>query len=192
MPDSIPAPSFPRQDEIDQVQVFCETAADAGWHTRRLTSRPDGDALIGALLDAHEIRTAVITSEPEAEAMGEVLAAAGVSVAPFASVEQAAAADLGVTGARYGVAATGSVVVDTDRAGSRSVSLVPPVHLAVVSASDVVATPSDVWGQLVGTEPAEMPSQIVWITGPSRSGDIEFTLTVGVHGPRAVWLAVLG
>jgi L-lactate dehydrogenase complex protein LldG len=88
------------------------------------------------------------------------------------------------------VAATGTVVLSSARAGGRSAALVPPVHLALVRAADVVATPADIWRCLPERFPEGLPSQLVFASGPSRSADIEFTLTVGVHGPKAVWMAI--
>jgi L-lactate dehydrogenase complex protein LldG len=123
--------------------------------------------------------------------LGPCLDALGVAIQPGQQPAAAAAADLGITGAVYGLAATGSVVVAADRAGGRSVSLLPPVHLAVVEASRVVDSASEVWRRLPERFPDGLPSQLVFISGPSRSADIEFTLTVGVHGPKRVWLALL-
>ena len=91
-------------------------------------------------------------------------------------------ADLGVTSAIAAVAATGSVVVDAAAAGGRGASLLPTVHLCVVPRARLVATPSDVLRR--GAMP--LPSNRVLVTGPSRTGDIEQIITLGVHGPTAV------
>ena len=86
------------------------------------------------------------------------------------------------------VALTGSIVVDAGRAGGRTVSLLPPLHVAFVRADAIVATPGDLWRAL---EDGPMPSNLVQITGPSRSADIELVITLGVHGPQALWVGVL-
>jgi len=94
-------------------------------------------------------------------------------------------ADLGVTSAVAAVAATGSIVVSSAAARGRTASLLPRVHLCVVPVDRLVATPAEV---LRGrTHP---PSNLVFITGPSRTGDIEQVMTLGVHGPTAVHVIV--
>jgi L-lactate dehydrogenase complex protein LldG len=123
-------------------------------------------------------------------AAATLLAAAGVEVLPFDGLASSARADLGVTGAAYAIAATGSVVLAAGAAGGRSAALVPPVHLALVDAATVVATPADLWRRLPERFPDGLPSQLVFASGPSRSADIEFTLTVGVHGPKVAWMAI--
>ena len=65
------------------------------------------------------------------------------------------------------------------------------MHLALVPASRILASPSALWRHLPERFPDGLPSQLVFITGPSRSADIEFTLTVGVHGPKVVWVVIL-
>ncbi|MGH9001503.1 MAG: LUD domain-containing protein, partial [Acidimicrobiia bacterium] len=66
------------------------------------------------------------------------------------------------------------------------VSLVPPAHICLVRASDVVEDLSEALGLL-----SSMPSAVAWISGPSRSADLEMTLTLGVHGPGSVDVVVI-
>jgi L-lactate dehydrogenase complex protein LldG len=104
------------------------------------------------------------------------------------------AAGLGVTGADYAVAETGSVVVVPRPGLSRLVSLVPPVHLALVRGRDLVESLDDVFllrRLEYHRRGGDMGSYLNFITGPSRTADIEQTLVVGVHGPREVHLVFL-
>lgn len=105
------------------------------------------------------------------------------------------AADLGVTGADYAVAETGSVVVVPRKGLSRLVSVVPPVHIAVVRPQEVVDTLDDVFLLRCleyHRNGGDMGSYLNFISGPSRTADIEQTLVVGVHGPKEVHLVLLG
>ena len=101
---------------------------------------------------------------------------------------------LGVTGADYAVAETGSVVIVPRKGLSRLVSLVPPVHLAIVRAEDIVESLDEVFllrRQAYHQNGGDMGSYLNFITGPSRTADIEMKLVVGVHGPREVHLVLL-
>jgi L-lactate dehydrogenase complex protein LldG len=104
---------------------------------------------------------------------------------PACGLDAAATAACGVVRATAAVAATGSIVVDSSRAG-RLVSLLPPVAVFVVEASTVVALTGDVLRRHGELWPDGPPTNVVFVTGPSRSGDIEMILAVGVHGPGEV------
>jgi L-lactate dehydrogenase complex protein LldG len=98
--------------------------------------------------------------------------------------ERAARADIGLTGADVAVASTGSIVLCGGPTRPRSVSLLPSMHVAIVPASRIVATTSDAFADLARR--ADMPSSVIFVTGPSRTSDIENDLTIGVHGPASV------
>lgn len=102
---------------------------------------------------------------------------------PECGVQGAAAAAVAVVGSVAAVAATGSLVVDASSARGRSLSLLPPVVIVLARGSRLVATPGDVLRNRDRLWPDGVPSQVLLITGPSRSADIEMTLTRGVHGP---------
>jgi L-lactate dehydrogenase complex protein LldG len=148
----------------------------------RLGAVEEIPALLGELVAERAIGTAVVSADPDARRVGEMLADLGVQVAPL-SIETAAAADLGVTGAALGIAATGSLVQASAASGGRTASLLPTAHLCVLREQDLVATTRDALRR-VGDDDAS--SNTVFITGPSRSADIEQLLVTGVHGPTAV------
>ena len=94
--------------------------------------------------------------------------------------------DAGVTTAQWGIAETGTLVLESVWERSRLASLVPPVHVAVLSTACIVASLGDALARLDVTSHA-----ITLITGPSRTSDIELTLVVGVHGPQMVHVLLL-
>jgi L-lactate dehydrogenase complex protein LldG len=103
--------------------------------------------------------------------------------------EEQAAAEIGVTGCDAAVAETGSLVLLSGPGRSRTVSLLPPVHLAIVRRGDVVETLAGALSQL--GERLRTSASCTLITGPSRTADIELTLTLGIHGPGRV-IVVIG
>jgi len=112
------------------------------------------------------------------------LDAAGIGH-PLAAFPQRAETDIppvGLTGALAGIAATGSLVVPSGVGQPQTASLLPEMHLAVLRAADIVPDLAAALA-LPAVKQAAMTSII---TGPSRTADIEMTLTIGVHGPKRV------
>jgi L-lactate dehydrogenase complex protein LldG len=109
--------------------------------------------------------------------------------------ELLARADIGLSGADYAIAETGTLALSALPGQMRGVSLLPPVHVAVVRPSQIVASMADCLAMLQdeGREDLQerLTSCISFITGPSRTGDIELSLTVGVHGPGELHLVIL-
>ncbi|MBX6352625.1 MAG: lactate utilization protein C [Thermoflavifilum sp.] len=105
-----------------------------------------------------------------------------------AGVPETAAADVGITGCDAAIADTGTVAVCASPTQGRGVSLLPPTHIVIIPASRLYTRLGEALEAL--TRGPDMPSAIHFITGPSRSSDIENDLAIGVHGPAAV-LAVI-
>jgi L-lactate dehydrogenase complex protein LldG len=100
------------------------------------------------------------------------------------------AADLGVTVAAHALADTGTLVVFASAGEHRLDSLLPPVHVALLAATTIVAGLGEAVEALRRASRFDAHSAITFIRGPSRTADIELTLTVGVHGPRRVHCVV--
>jgi L-lactate dehydrogenase complex protein LldG len=104
--------------------------------------------------------------------------------------EQAARAQLGVTGADFVLAETGTLILLSGSGRPRSTSLLPDVHVAVFDRHRLLETLEQVGIMLealhVDPDRAMSGAMINFITGPSRTADIELTLTRGVHGPKEV------
>ncbi len=96
--------------------------------------------------------------------------------------EACAGADIGITGADFALADTGSLVILSAPGEARLISLLPPVHIAVVPKERLLTGLDELFAVL--PDPAERSSSMVIITGPSRTADIEQILVKGVHGPR--------
>lgn len=110
---------------------------------------------------------------------------------PDGPVAAAAAADIGIVIADCAVASTGSIAVTSSPAKGRSVSLLPPALLAIVPVSRLKTRLGEGFAEFDRTPPGQLPAGIHFISGPSRSADIENDLTIGVHGPGAVFAILL-
>ena len=104
-------------------------------------------------------------------------------------------ATVGISGANMAIAETGTIVLVTNEGNADLTTTLPPVHIALFGFDKLVATLEDAVAVLrmlprSGTGQV-MTSYVNWITGPSRSADIEQSLTIGVHGPREMHCVIV-
>lgn len=144
-------------------------------------------AKLKELVETQEIKKATLWHTPLIEKLGieKILSALGVELLPEnAPKAELALCDLGITEADYLLPETGTIVLHASAEMPRATSLLPRVHLAI-------ATPDMLRPDLhqVFTE-GKNNTYMVFITGPSRTADIELTTALGVHGPRdlVVWV----
>jgi L-lactate dehydrogenase complex protein LldG len=90
----------------------------------------------------------------------------------------------GITACDALIAQTGSVLVTSRSAGGRALSVLPPHHVVLARRDQLVADLPEAFVRLKSTYGSNYPSMISFITGPSRTGDIERILVLGAHGPR--------
>jgi L-lactate dehydrogenase complex protein LldG len=114
------------------------------------------------------------------------LAACGVEIVPPDADKYAlAACDLGVTEVDFALPETGTLALLSSAEKPRAISLVPRLHLAILSPAALRADLHQVFAEAKGQD------YLVFITGPSRTSDIELTTTLGVHGPKGLYVWVL-
>jgi L-lactate dehydrogenase complex protein LldG len=90
------------------------------------------------------------------------------------------------------VAETGTLVIASGSENPSTLNFLPDYALVVLNAKDVAGDYETVWSRLRDTYgPGKMPRTVNWITGPSRSGDIEQTILLGAHGPRSVHIILV-
>ena len=106
-------------------------------------------------------------------------------VSPQADKHLVAECELGVTGADAALPETGTLLLRSSPDRPRVVSLLPRVHLAIFTAAALRADLHQAFAE------AKDAGYSVLVTGPSRTADIELTLTLGVHGPKALYAWVL-
>jgi len=152
------------KENVESVAGHCVTTTDVA------------DALRRIIADLGAQRVAV-SDAPEFAAFGVVPSAR--EVFDF---------EVGITNAQAAIAETGTLVLDSSCERNRLVSVVPPVHIAIVAASRIYATLADVLAMLQSAP--EVSPAITFITGPSRTADIELTLTIGVHGPKELYVII--
>lgn len=92
---------------------------------------------------------------------------------------------VGITGVFCAVAETGTLMMLSSASTHPATSLLPETHIAVVPVARVLPSMEDGW-ELLRKEKGELPRQVAFVSGPSRTADIEMTLVLGIHGPYRV------
>ena len=157
-----------------------------------------------------DARSILRSAHPVFEQLGleDLLAGSGIEIEPMVIEEdaneaqrdeqremlreQVIKADIGVTGVDYAIAETGSCVLLPRKGLSRLVSLLPPVHVAVVEMGQVLPSLDELFTlRRQDFLEGKLGSYMNIITGPSRSADIEYTLVTGVHGPGEVHMVLI-
>ena len=101
---------------------------------------------------------------------------------------------VGITSADYCVADTATIVLKTGPGQPRSISLVPSIHIAVITADQVLADFEELYAVLRwqrSDRTVDLSTCMTFISGPSKTADIEATLVHGAHGPKAMWLYII-
>ncbi len=191
--------SINRQANIDELARVAELR---GWIVHRAAGVEDAVGYVYQLAEKIEARQVVRSVQGVFDdvPLDDALSSLGASVQVMARGHESdgifnpADADLGVTGVDYAIAETGTVVILPRRGVSRLTSLLPPVHVALVKPSQTLESLDDLYflrRLAYLRDGADAGSYMNFITGPSRTADIEQTLVIGAHGPRETHMVIL-
>jgi L-lactate dehydrogenase complex protein LldG len=176
----------PRQPESpdSEIATFLNEVKKLSGVGQRF-SPADLDSALKTLVEEQNIRKATAWETPELRRLGitEILNSLGVElVSPNASKHEMALCDLGITEADFLLPETGTVVLRSSAEKPRAVSLLPRIHLAIIRPEMLRADMHQVFAE------AKNHHYLVFISGPSRTADIELTVTLGVHGPKNLYV----
>lgn len=183
-------------NDEDLAARFVAAAEAAGCGTYR-ASKESWPTVVRDILRGRSARRVVV--EPQAgtalgaeraAALNATLAESQISGVAERGDETLFAVDAAITGVHAAVAETGTIVCVSSGSSARGTSLIPPLHVALVAQSQIVADLFDAFAQL-SARPS-LPANVNLITGPSKTADIEGVLVTGVHGPGEVHIIVLG
>jgi L-lactate dehydrogenase complex protein LldG len=189
-----PAPAPPARIRIPEVDM---DARIAGFF-RAIEKLAGKTSLAASPADVLAYISALVEGKHGVASNAPVLRQCGITDLPsvktgFTDRDQlraaCAVADFGITGADYALADTGSLVMLSSQREARMISLLPPVHIAVVPRGNLLTGLDELYTLL--PNPAAETSSMVFITGPSRTADIEQILVRGVHGPGEIHVIVV-
>ncbi|SFJ49441.1 LutC/YkgG family protein [Thermoflavimicrobium dichotomicum] len=193
-------PSFWRQYHLDfeeRISLFMANWENLGGVAKRFGCKEDLVTFIRNEAETMQAKKLIRWQHPVLEQLEieKTLPKADVTIWKESNREQllqkAAEADIGIVVADYAIAHTGTVVVLSGATKGRSVSLLPTALMAIIRTEDVKTKMGEVLAVIQKRNGPSMPAGIHFITGPSRSSDIENDLTIGVHGPGIVYALLL-
>jgi L-lactate dehydrogenase complex protein LldG len=185
----------------DKLDRLAAEIIGVGGQAHRVPNLAAAREKLKELIVAHAARSALCWQHPlldRLELTG-LLTSLSVQKVTHASLQalppaqqraQALAADIGITSTTFAIAETGSLAVAAGPGTERMASLLPPVHVAIVEANQVLPDLFDLFARLEQEGLEHLATNLTLITGPSKTGDIELKLTTGVHGP-GVWHVII-
>ncbi|NBD26944.1 LutC/YkgG family protein [Paenibacillus glycinis] len=194
-PDFWKAFEWPLEERIAKFQANFKAA---GGHTERLASMEDARAFIAGKAAELSARYVIRQNQPELNGLGLEDAMPDAAFSVWNSDPQehwkarAAEADFGIVVADYAAAYTGSVTVLSSKDKGRSVSLLPTVLMVIIPLERLHTRLGEILIDFDRAGREHLPAGIHFISGPSRSADIENDLTIGVHGPGVVYALLVG
>jgi len=183
----------------DPVARFCAELTAAGGQAHVVRDRAGVLGVLLPLIQARSVRRVLLGRNAFLEGLNlaDAVRTAGVEVIEVSSLTEPERrpaffnTDLGLSGVDYLIAETGSVVLGTAPDQPRSLSLLPPVHVAIAHRGQILPDLFDLFETHLQAHPEGMPSALSLITGPSKTGDIELKLVTGVHGPGEIHVIVV-
>ena len=169
----------------DLVERFRAKAEYLASTVAAVASTADVPAAVAGYLAANGLGSRAVAT-PDLGALDWL--AAGLAVEPRPAVD----ADMvGISGCFCAIAETGTLMLLSGPDTPATVSLLPETHIALVPVARIVASMEDAFA-LLRAERGELPRAVNFISGPSRTGDIEQTIVLGAHGPCRVHLILIG
>ena len=180
----------------DLAERFIAEASAVAAEVRPIRDWKSLEAVVPAWLVGVGVKTVMMGEEPRLAPLRKAISAQpGLAVLDWRGpVEEQRpeifAVDCGITTALGALAETGTLILSPTPAEPRLLSLAPPVHLAVVERGSLYGRLAEYAAR--GDYQRTRPTNLVLITGPSRTADIELILALGVHGPRRLLVALVG
>ncbi|MFC4778657.1 lactate utilization protein C [Paenibacillus sp. GCM10023252] len=184
----------------EKIEQFTSNFVSVGGHVARLADWNEVRGFIASKAEEMGARYVIRQNQSELDGLELESALPEVEVSVWnegggTSIDwkaRAAEADFGIVVADHAAAYTGSVTVLSSKDKGRSVSLLPTVLIIIVPIERLVTRLGEILAPLDEGGREKLPAGVHFITGPSRSSDIENDLTIGVHGPGIVYALLVG
>ncbi len=184
-PNLVPARAM--LDHEGQVALFVAMAEEAAATVARVAGEHDVPQAIAGYLAEHNLPSAAaIAPDPALDALPW-------QRAPLLALRRGRAEGsdaVGITGAFAAVAETGTLMLNSGPEHPSTLNSLPDTHIVVLRRDQVVGSYEDGWARL-RARGRGMPRTVTFVTGPSRTADIEQTIQLGAHGPRRLHIVLV-
>jgi L-lactate dehydrogenase complex protein LldG len=170
------------------IELFRESLEAVNGSCTIVANEAAAASSLKQVIELNQLHRIAVSDSPIVGRLME-LVECGADVLSNAEPEALFNCDGGITGAQWGIAETGTLVLETKSERHRLVSLVPAMHIAILAAGQILGTMSEAL-EAVSTA-GDLSRTVTFITGPSRTSDIELTLAIGVHGPARLHVIVI-
>ncbi|MEP7074536.1 MAG: lactate utilization protein [Acidobacteriota bacterium] len=172
-------------DSNDLIGRFRTNLESVGGECVVASNDIEASSYLRDLIATHSVKRAAISDSELVRRIADPVE--GVEIIEQATVGVLFDCDIGITGAQFAIAETGTIVLISDSERNRLTSLIPPIHVCVLRSSDIRET----MREILDLTKVDLSAAITFITGASRTSDIELTLAIGVHGPRELHVIVI-
>ncbi len=175
----------------EQFALFAKNAADLRATFKRVKDTNELTAELRALRDTEKWQRVATHKSQLAQAQTHELGLPTLVTDEGYDKQELEQCDVGISECDALIAQTGTVLVTSQTAGGRALSCLPPHHVVIARREQLVADLPAAFALIKTKHGAEYPSMISFITGPSRTGDIERILVLGAHGPKKLTIFCL-
>lgn len=174
VPDALP----------DRVALFAKNCSDLKTEWISVTSYSEAFQRIQQIAEADQWQRVAAHRFPGAEQLTAIWEGSMLWTDAGYDKMELERCDVGITTCDCLIAQTGSVLVSSKSAGGRALSVLPPHHIVLADRSHMVGDLADAFRRVRENHQGSVPAFLSFITGPSRTGDIERILVLGAHGPK--------
>jgi L-lactate dehydrogenase complex protein LldG len=175
----------------EQIALFAQNSTGLKTDFRQVESPGEAAQQLAALAKENGWKCVATHAHPLASNLAEKLGLPCLATSAGYAVADLESCDVGITGCDALVAQTGSVMVTAKSTGGRALSVLPPHHIVIAQRRQIVPDLYSAFQLARKTYAPDWPSFISFITGPSRTGDIERILVLGAHGPKKLTIFLL-
>ena len=168
----------------DVLEVFRESLEMVGAECTFVENENDAATRLREIIDDKSAQNIIVS---DSELVHRIVNTTGVDAIEDASRDELFSSDIGITSAQWAIAETGTLVLESGAERHRLVSLVPPVHVCLLTAGSIRRS----MAEILELADVDANPTITFVTGASRTSDIELTLAIGVHGPGELHVIVI-
>jgi L-lactate dehydrogenase complex protein LldG len=175
----------------EQIALFAKNSAALKTEFHEVASIDEAGERLSALARDNQWHHVATHRHPLAEPLADKVGLPKLVVDPGYAALDLERCDASITGCDFLIAQTGSLLISGPSAGGRALSILPPHHVVVAQRNQMVPDLASALRQARAKYGAKWPSFLGFVTGPSRTGDIERILVLGAHGPKRLTVFLL-